>query len=149
LLEPKRFNDPWDCQPCFSKALLDDAARYDRIVQWFVALGRKRSPSIGEEEHQRREVELQSNRKLLEWIIDEATQGLERAAAIQYRVYCLSTLADVPLMWSHYAQSHLGLCLEFSVQNELFCGALPVVYRDTYRCLISQTVVRIPLWKSC
>ena len=35
-------------------------------------------------------------------------------------------------MWSHYAGSFKGLCLEFSVRNELFCGALPVDYLDTY-----------------
>jgi hypothetical protein len=129
---PEDFNDPWDCKPCFSKTLLHDVAGYDRIVQWFVALGRKRNLSIVEDEHHKREAELRSNRKLLEWMIDEASHGLWRAVSNQYRVYCQSALADVPLMWSHYAQSHRGLCLEFSTQNELFCGALPVVYRDTY-----------------
>ena len=50
----------------------------------------------------------------------------------QYRVYCLSTHADSPLMWPHYARSHHGVCLEFSVQNALFCASLPVEYLDRY-----------------
>jgi hypothetical protein len=129
---PKDFNDPWDCKPCFSRALLDDAVKYEQTVQWFIRLGRRSNPSMNEEEHKMREGELRSNRKLLEWMIDEATRGLETAVIGQYRVYCLSTHADVSLMWSHYSDSHRGVCLEFSVQNELFCAALPVVYRDTY-----------------
>lgn len=129
---PRDLNDPWDCKPCFSKALLDDVARYEHTVQWFVRLGRRTNPSMSEDEHKRREGELRSNRRLLEWMIDEATRGLETAITSQYRVYCLSTRPDVPLLWSHYAGSHQGVCLEFSVQNDLFCGALPVVYRGAY-----------------
>jgi hypothetical protein len=35
-------------------------------------------------------------------------------------------------MWAHYAQKHQGVCLEFSVANELFCSAFPVQYALTY-----------------
>lgn len=35
-------------------------------------------------------------------------------------------------MWAHYAASCRGVCLEFSVENELFCGALPVAYLHSY-----------------
>jgi hypothetical protein len=129
---PAHFNDPWDCKPCFSKSFLDDTSKYDQIVQWFVDVGRKHNPLVEEDEHRRRAAILQSNRGLLERMVAEATRGLEKAIAKQYRVYCLSTHPDAPLMWSHYAHSHQGICLEFSVQNELICAALPVQYRDTY-----------------
>jgi hypothetical protein len=65
-------------------------------------------------------------------MIDQMTAAMEQAMFAQYRVYCLSTHADAPLMWSHYAGSHRGVCLEFSVQNTLFCGALQVEYLDHY-----------------
>jgi Protein of unknown function (DUF2971) len=129
---PKDFNDPWDCRPCFSKTLLDDSVQYERVVQWFVRIGRKRNPEIPDAEHYRREQVLRAERARLEWMIDQMTTDIEQAMFRQYRVYCLSTHADSPLMWSHYARSHQGVCLEFSVQNALFCGAIPVEYLDRY-----------------
>jgi hypothetical protein len=73
-------------------------------------------------------------------MIDEVTSGMEQAIQRQYRVYCLSTHPDSTRMWAHYADSCKGLCLEFSVRNELFCGALKVEYLDNYpRFSISAT----------
>jgi hypothetical protein len=129
---PKDFNDPWDCRACFSKLLLNDAVEYERTVQWFLRIGLKHGSLISPEEHTRREQELRTNRKLLEWMIDEATARIGEAVNNQYRVYCLSTHGDVPLMWSHYANAHHGVCLEFSVENDLFCGALAIEYLERY-----------------
>ena len=129
---PKDFNDPWDCRPCFSKTQLDDPSQYERAVEWFVRIGRKRNPEIPEAEHARRAQVLRAERARLEWMIDQMTTDIEQAMFTQYRVYCLSTQADSPLMWSHYTHSHQGVCLEFSVQNALFCGAIPVEYLDHY-----------------
>jgi Protein of unknown function (DUF2971) len=129
---PKAFNDPWDCRPYFSKMRLDDPVEYRRAVQWFVRVGRKHYPLLPETEHARREQILLVDRARLEWMINQMTASMEQAAFSQYRVYCLSTHAAAPLMWSHYAASHRGLCLEFSVRNVIFCGALPVEYLDNY-----------------
>lgn len=129
---PRDFNDPWDCRPCFSKSVLDDPEEHERTVRWFINCARTRNTSLSEDEHLRREQELRANRKLLEWMIDEVTSEMERAIQTQYRVYCLSIHPDSTLMWSHYAASCKGLCLEFSVRNELFCGALKVDYLDRY-----------------
>jgi hypothetical protein len=129
---PKDFNDPWDCRPCFSKIRLDDPAEYRRVVQWFVRIGRKKNPSLPDAEHANREQVLLKDRARLEWMIDQTTACMEQAVFAQYRVYCLSTQSAAPLMWSHYARSHRGVCLEFSVRNVLFCGALPVEYLDHY-----------------
>lgn len=129
---PRDFNDPWDCRPCFSKSVLNDPDEYDRIVRWFVHCGRTYNKSLSDEEHRRREQELRANRRLIEWMIDEVTSGMERSIQTQYRVYCLSTHPDSILMWSHYADSCKGLCLEFSVNNDLFCGALKVDYLESY-----------------
>jgi Protein of unknown function (DUF2971) len=123
---------PWDCRPSFNKSELDDPAEHERTVHWFVRCDRTRNASLPEKEHLRREQELRADCKLLERMIDEMSSEMERAIQMQYRVYCLSTHPVSMLMWSHYADSCKGLCLEFSVGNELFCGALPVEYFDTY-----------------
>lgn len=129
---PKDFNDPWDCRPCFSKEALKDPEKYDRIVKWFIRCEQKQNPSLSEEERSKREQELRSNHKLLEWMIDEMTSGMEKAIQTQYRVFCLSIHHDAPLMWSYYGGKHKGVCLEFSTQNHLFCTALKVEYIDQY-----------------
>lgn len=129
---PRDFNDPWDCRPFFNKSALDDPAYYDRAVLWFVHCDRTHNTALSEKEHLRREQEVRGNRRLLEWMIDQMTSDMEKAIQEQYRVYCLSTHPDSVLMWAHYAASCRGLCLEFSVENELFCGALPVAYLDGY-----------------
>ena len=80
---PKDFNDPWDCRPCFSKQVLNDPKEYDRIVKWFALCDRKNNTSLSEREHKLREQELRSNRKLLEWMIDEMTSSMEKAIQSQ------------------------------------------------------------------
>lgn len=129
---PRDFNDPWDCRPFFNKSALDDPAYYDRAVRWLVRCDRTHNTALPEEEHVRRENEVRGNRWLLEWMIDQTTTDMGKAIQQQYRVYCLSTHPDSVLMWAHYAASCRGVCLEFSVENELFCGALPVAYLDSY-----------------
>src|SRR5262249_46780000 len=50
----------------------------------------------------------------------------------RYRLYCLSTRPDCPLMWGHYADHHRGVCLEFNVRTPDFCSAIEVNYSTEY-----------------
>lgn len=52
----------------------------------------------------------------------------------RWRIYCLTPLPDSTLMWSHYAENHRGICLEFAVDNEIFGNAREVAYRSEYPC---------------
>src|SRR6185437_6477137 len=47
-------------------------------------------------------------------------------------ILCLSAKCNDLLMWSHYANGHRGLCLEFEASDytPFFGAALPVKYRD-------------------
>lgn len=129
---PRHFNDPWDCKPFFNRSALGDDSERDKTVRWFVDNGRRRGPGLPEQEHQRREAEWRSNRPLLESMIDEFSREMDEEIQRQYRVFCLSRHPDSTLMWAHYAASCRGMCLEFSVQNALICGALEVNYFDEY-----------------
>lgn len=51
----------------------------------------------------------------------------EKALA-EYGVLCFSTSWKSPVLWSHYADRHKGLCLGFHVPDSLF---LPVTYLTT------------------
>ena len=129
---PRDFNDPWDCRPFYDKSNLNDADEYECTVRWLIHCDRTRNTSQSAQERIRREQEVRGNRRLLEWMIDQLTSEMDEAIQRQYRVYCLSTHPDSTLMWSHYASSCRGICLEFSVRNDLFCGALPVEYVNKY-----------------
>jgi hypothetical protein len=48
------------------------------------------------------------------------------------RMYCLTPFPNSTLMWSHYADNHRGICLEFSKDNPLIEKARPVRYREAY-----------------
>jgi len=43
-------------------------------------------------------------------------------------VLCFSTDCSNPLMWTFYAQEHLGFCLGFGTEGELLRRARPVLY---------------------
>jgi hypothetical protein len=50
----------------------------------------------------------------------------------RYRLLCLSAVPDAPLMWSHYANAHRGVCLVFDVKNPIIAKARRVEYPDHY-----------------
>ena len=54
-------------------------------------------------------------------------------------MFCLSEVNDNPLMWSYYADSHKGVCIEYSTsENQLFgCDLTPVHYAKSYPKLSS------------
>ena len=52
----------------------------------------------------------------------------------KFRVACFTENNIFPLMWSHYADSHKGLCLEYDLTRlpkGYRYGILPVIYSDT------------------
>lgn len=63
--------------------------------------------------------------------IDNAIQNLRK----QYKIGCLTTEYKNRLMWSHYGNSHQGICIEYDFANVDFLEAqtipLPVYYSNT------------------
>jgi Protein of unknown function (DUF2971) len=45
-------------------------------------------------------------------------------------ILSLSEKCDDIVMWSHYADEHHGICLEFDATHGFFCGAKPVRYSN-------------------
>ncbi len=129
---PRNFNDPWDCRPAFNKSILDDSNVYEQHVAWFDRVSRKGRDFPTEEEHQKKLARLRSDRAFLESCIDQCSQAMAAGIPERYNVYCLTTHPRNTLMWSHYADRHRGICLEFNCRNRVFGGALRVEYRDTY-----------------
>jgi hypothetical protein len=134
LSNTKGFNDPWDCRPCFDLTRLDEPAFYERQVQWFQRVDKEHNPHLSELEHERRARRLRDDRAFLEHCIREMG-GIETDIQGRYRVYCLTTKPVDTLMWSHYADNHTGICLEFRCDNAVLSSALKVLYCETYPSL--------------
>ena len=46
-----------------------------------------------------------------------SSQHRERSEGMERRVYCVSEIADSTLMWSHYADSHRGICVVLEAEE--------------------------------
>ena len=64
----------------------------------------------------------------LQKILSTAIFSKDKAA------FCLAEKNDDILMWSHYADSHQGICIEFdtAVVQSIFCNAKKVNYKNEY-----------------
>jgi len=131
---PSTFNDPFDCRvppvasfdPCFVRYLIEaqnatDDQRQREVYEKFIAARPRTSEELC--------------RLSMELSLEEREQFEAAKKRIQHKVdsstvLCLCAVCDNILMWSHYADNHRGVCLEFSLENwdEMNKAILPVCY---------------------
>lgn len=129
---PDAFNDPWDCKPCFASNFANDPVEVERHVEDYAEITRKHRPDIPESFISQRQQEFRDNPALLAAKVNEINQGIWPEIADRYRVYCLGPNPGNLLMWSHYADNHRGICLEFSTRNAVLCCATQVEYCSAF-----------------
>lgn len=132
--DPASLNDPFDCRTLVSS----DSTKEER--ERFLK-NLKENPS-SESEHKREEFiesvdkDLNSgfHHKKLEFhshYIDRLEEILKNHAKKTLGILCLSEYRDHILMWSHYAEYHKGICIEFRKDalesNFKYCK--PINYR--------------------
>jgi hypothetical protein len=116
------LNDPWDCKPAFDPHSLDDPKVLEREIAWRVEAPGKDLWAARMRTDPRARVDFMGDAS--KWMV-EMLSGR--------RIYCVTPRPDSTLMWSHYAENHRGICLEFGVaDNMLFRFARKVQYRDEY-----------------
>ena len=158
---PASFNDPLDCQPVVTA---DGGISNDALEQLLAEMIRRRSRkeidvamkklTLQEEGDTARRNALVENeaKKTIGILGYEATNpeivdqtgyhhdGLTRAIGHEMRkgygtgLLCLSSKFDSPLMWSHYADQHRGVCIEYDV-SKVKQGSLHKVFYDTARAV--------------
>jgi hypothetical protein len=129
---PANFNDPWDCKAEFNTELLNDADENELHIRWAVDLRRRTNPGVPEDEIARMETKLRSDKTFAAGLISTMSTEVSKAIAQRYRVYCLCPDVGNLLMWAHYADNHRGICLEFSLRNDVMCGAQRCEYLDKF-----------------
>jgi hypothetical protein len=130
LSRPDKFNDPWDCRLHYQ--VPTDPAGRDRVIEYWKELHRKHFSHISEAKRALIAYDFKSHpSKILDGLAN-AEKRLYETSCNRYRIYCLAEKPDVPLMWSHYAGSHTGICLEFDARRAPFAAAEKVKYVSAY-----------------
>ena len=120
------FNDPFDLRPPFSL----DASKEVQSA-FYVRVAQKHGSRQSEEElwaEARRTTEISLSEASLPsttFIVQELHTDF---IATQVGVYCVSTKREDILMWSHYGDSHRGICLEFDAMAPLMGHVQRVTY---------------------
>jgi hypothetical protein len=122
---PSTFNDPFDLKPAFSLDATPDVQHAD-----YLRLSRLNLPHYSEAQHNAEADGVMATSLHPTQIEGTATviQALHAHAMNQVGVFCVSTKPNDILMWSHYADSHKGVCLEFDGLSEMMAHAQKVSY---------------------
>lgn len=131
--KPSDFNDPWDCKPFYSLDLDDETQLRDH-ADWAVEICRRKG-GMSEEDMKNMRRTLMTDGHRAASIVHKITNALIEAINERYRVYCLGPDPLNLLMWSHYADSHRGVCLEFDLRNDVMCSALGCNYSAVFPAL--------------
>ncbi len=112
---PIDFNDPFDCN--ISPEMVYTPQEYENFVS---SIDQRKNGYPNQDEIEQL---LQDPVKVLEknWI--ESISSVRN----NVRVCCLSSVNDSVMMFSHYADSHKGICLEFKVVDDPFFSELNYV----------------------
>jgi len=104
---PASLNDPFECQAVISFDAPPEV-KNERAKEQLM----RENPALAETEARKRAPE--------RWRLQEADQGAEfrRRLRKDTGMICFSTRNDDILMWSHYAGSHSGICIEFRLTQE-------------------------------
>jgi len=129
--DPAKFNDPWDCRPLF------DAPPDDRELRAAIAISAIERICTDERrlsEFGRTELgtAFADNAEHFEVAARGLSAYFQSDLSKAHRILCLAAACDVPLMWSHYAAAHTGVCLVFDASDRVIRSARAVEYRAAY-----------------
>jgi hypothetical protein len=133
---PANLNDPWDCRPWLDSLSLQDPEAFQKAMASFYRQADKVKQTPRPDLKQWESGLRNDPKKLAKWV-DDQSKDIQRMVS-ERRIYCVTPDAGSILMWSHYADNHLGICLEFGVDNPLFRQALQVLYASEYPLWITH-----------
>lgn len=122
---PSAFNDPFDFQIPISFG-----GTREQVAEYIQPKLRKELANRNEQEIARIAAELARSDKVRDFLESlEFTHRQMTALTENLEVLCLSSKPNDILMWSHYADKHLGVCLRFDPgADKMLENARPVSY---------------------
>jgi len=125
---PKSFNDPFDCRPVFSLE-----ATKAELISYYEKILSHQIPTMSREQRRAQarvwlrnpESDPRNPRNL-----DSFHQNHYEMVSSRIGVLCLSETPRNILMWSHYGNSHRGICLQFHALENTLETSQPVHYKE-------------------
>lgn len=105
LSSPKEFNDPFDCE-----FYLDMSGTEDELLSAIKRDIKKENMTSTQIDKIRKKISTPKGRKDLG---EGLGNDMVRTVKNKFGICCFSACKNNILMWSHYAASHRGICLEF------------------------------------
>lgn len=120
------FNDPLDCRPIFKKINIHSKEYVNYLKSRLTSLSKQQIKQVVRRDRQ--------SRARVEAELAVGFKEMRRIIAEESGVFCLSEVFHNILMWSHYADSHKGVCVQFlaSDRQDHFGWARPVTYSRQY-----------------
>lgn len=104
---PRDFNDPFDCQ--INLPVEASPLAYRSYAQQML-----RKNKLGLNRQERRTLAVKMGRREYEEAFSRTSEQISSRAGL----VCFSETDDDILLWSHYAEKHSGVCLEFAVRQD-------------------------------
>jgi hypothetical protein len=140
--DPKSFNDPIDCNPAFDfnislKELIELCLETLAMGNRVNATKRIRDIVYQSSEYGDYKTEVDARRFLIQLLVDDIGDTIKEQFGA---MGVLSFAADwaSPLMWSHYADDHKGICIEFDTTEVTHSFLAPVNYDASRKVKLSD-----------
>lgn len=129
------FNDPFEAKPHYVAAYQDAAMQRAAMIRYLTQI----APNGGSKTARRRWAEQRLAGRSQQQLVDEAGEKLiKKDERGNYFVFCLMhpSVVKTPLPWSHYADSHKGVCLHFDSKKRPIKLANSVEYSRKYPTIL-------------
>ncbi len=146
--DPRFFNDPLDCKPAIKIDV--DRTELERLCFKLLRRTRKREAAvaaIGELRYLSTEdfkdINDPAREDYLKRLLVREIERLLAAELAGRGVLSLSAVWDSPLMWSHYADQHRGICIEYDT-SELSHPNIGAINYEASRSIKTSDLIK---WK--
>lgn len=124
---PASFNDPFDCSVLEASVILGD----NEVIELFKRYLKANNKLV--------DFEINSIKDIPQEYIDQIHEASEKNLKDQQAKFlnktgctCFSEVNENILLWSHYADGHKGICLEFDTSFPLFAKVKEVKYSQRF-----------------
>jgi hypothetical protein len=132
LSDPRLLNDPWDCRPQLYVPAESDREGIRRVVKWMRGVTERDRPDYPVDKLDADEAQMLRDHWRIDSTLRVSSEEIVENIRRDYRILCLATNPLEHLLWSHYADSHRGICLIFDATAPPLDAAMAVDYGETF-----------------
>jgi len=126
------FNDPFELKPRWVPRWKNDTERR-RIIRDEI------EKDAGGDTYLRRVLFAKALKNLVPHKMRENQSDYHKVLETHVDIFCATGTREDLLMWSHYGQSHTGLCIHIDASSMPFSASMPVHYSDDYPEILMPT----------